>query len=91
MHSCNILGAWTNHGHTRTHKTHHSSDLGEATTFPPYNIFYALPQGVHSNVILSQDSQVESFEISKIRIPATLEAHNFLCKPLIKVRFKAKL
>jgi hypothetical protein len=23
-----------NHGQTRTHKTHHSPDLGEATTFP---------------------------------------------------------
>ncbi len=24
----------TNHGHTRIHKTHHGSDLGEAATFP---------------------------------------------------------
>ncbi len=28
------FGARTNHGHTPTHKTHHSLDLGEATTFP---------------------------------------------------------
>jgi len=28
------FGARTNHGQTRTHKTHHGPDLGEATTFP---------------------------------------------------------
>jgi hypothetical protein len=32
MHGCSIFSAWTNHGHTRTHKTHHGLDLGEATT-----------------------------------------------------------
>jgi len=30
-------------------------------------------------------------KIPKIRTPATLEAHNFVCKPLIEVRFEAKL
>jgi len=30
----NTFGAWMNHMHTRTHKTHHVLDLGEATTFP---------------------------------------------------------
>jgi hypothetical protein len=37
MHSWNIFGAWTNHGQTqihKIHKTHHSPNLGEATTFP---------------------------------------------------------
>ncbi len=28
------FGAQMNHGQTRTHKTHHNLDLGEATTFP---------------------------------------------------------
>jgi hypothetical protein len=28
------FGARMNHGQTRTHKTHHGPDLGEATTFP---------------------------------------------------------
>jgi hypothetical protein len=32
-----------------------------------------------------------SFEIPKIGTFATLEAHNFVCKPLIEVRSKAKL
>jgi hypothetical protein len=34
VHTYNIFGAWTNHGQTRTHKTHHDPDLGEASTFP---------------------------------------------------------
>jgi hypothetical protein len=40
---------------------------------------------------LSQDSQVESFEILEIGIPTTLEAHNFVYKPPIDVRFEEKL
>ncbi len=39
----------------------------------------------------SWDSQVGSPEIPKIETHATLEAHNFFCKPLIEVRFKEKL
>jgi hypothetical protein len=39
----------------------------------------------------SWDSQVQSLEILEIRALGTLEAHNFLCKPLIKVKSKAKL
>jgi hypothetical protein len=34
MQSWNIFGAKMNHGQIQTHKTHHGSDLGEATTFP---------------------------------------------------------
>jgi hypothetical protein len=34
MHNWNTFDAWTNHGHTRTHKTHHDLDLGEAMTIP---------------------------------------------------------
>jgi len=34
MHSWHTFDARTNHGQTQTHKTHHSPDLGEATTFP---------------------------------------------------------
>jgi hypothetical protein len=33
MHGSSTFGAWTSHGHTWTHKTHHGLDLGEATTF----------------------------------------------------------
>jgi hypothetical protein len=48
---------------------------------------------MHPNVILSHDSQVGSLEIPEIfeiRTPATLEAHTFLYKPSIEVRFKEK-
>jgi hypothetical protein len=34
VHSLNTFGARTNHGHPRTHKTHHGPNLGDATTFP---------------------------------------------------------
>jgi len=34
VHSWSTFGARTNYGQTRTHKTHHGLDLGEATTFP---------------------------------------------------------
>jgi hypothetical protein len=34
VHNWNTLNVKTSHGQTRTHKTHHSSNLGEATTFP---------------------------------------------------------
>jgi hypothetical protein len=34
VHSWNTFGAQMNHEQTQTHKTHHSSDLGETTTFP---------------------------------------------------------
>jgi hypothetical protein len=33
LHNLSTFGAYTNHGQTWTHKTHHSPDLGEATTF----------------------------------------------------------
>jgi hypothetical protein len=34
MHSLSTFGARTSHEQTRTHKTHHGPNLGEATTFP---------------------------------------------------------
>jgi hypothetical protein len=34
MHSWSTFGAMTSHGQPQTHKTHHSPNLGEATTFP---------------------------------------------------------
>jgi len=34
MRNWSTFDARTNHGHTQTHKIHHDSDLGEATSFP---------------------------------------------------------
>jgi hypothetical protein len=40
--------------------------LGGSHHLPPYSIFYAWSWGLHSNVILSRDSQVGNPKISKI-------------------------
>jgi len=57
----------------------------------PYSILCAWPRGLHPNVILSRDSRVGSPEIFEFGTLTTLEAHNFLCRPPIEVRSKAKL
>jgi hypothetical protein len=59
---------------TQTHKTHHNPNLGEATTFPPYNIFCTWPRGQHPNVIFSWDSQVGVLKFPKLGFPR-------FCKP----------
>jgi hypothetical protein len=64
--------------------------LGGSHHLPPYTILCAWPQDLHPNVILSRDSQVENLEIFEIA-PVTLEAHNFLCRPPIEVRFEANI
>jgi len=56
--------------------------LGGSHHLPLYSILSTWPQGLHSNVILSWDNKIETL--------ATLESHNFLCRPLIEVRFEAK-
>jgi len=71
--------------HTRIHKTHHSSDLGEAITFPLI-IFSVISYGGYIQMSFCFGSP----EIPKIEIPGTLEGHNFLCKPLIEVKFETK-
>jgi hypothetical protein len=70
MHNWNIFGVLTSHRQTRTHKTHHGPDLGEAITFP---LFMPSNRAYTQNVILSWDSQVGIFEIPKIKTLATLE------------------
>jgi hypothetical protein len=64
-----IFGARTSHEQTQTHKTHHSPNSGEITTFPPYSILYAWSRGQHPNVIFSQDSQVGIPKFPKLRLP----------------------
>jgi len=44
------FGARMNHGQTQTHKTHHMSDLGEASTFP--HIVYSMPGHWTNNQML---------------------------------------
>jgi hypothetical protein len=49
MHSWSTFGARTSHEQTWTHKTHHGSDLGEATTFP-FIVFYILGHGASTQM-----------------------------------------
>jgi hypothetical protein len=66
-------------------------ELGGSHHLPLYNILCAWPQGQHPNVILSRDSQVGSPEIPKIRTLAILEAHNFVCRLVIEMRYETNL
>ncbi len=66
MHSWSTFGAKTHHRQTRTHKTHHSPNLGGATTFPLIVYFFSWPQDQHPNGILSQDSQVKVPKFPKL-------------------------
>ncbi len=75
---------------TRTHKTHHGPDLGEATTFPL--IVYSAPlHGGHIQMAFCLRLPSESPKIPTTGTPVTLRAHNFLYKPLITMSFKAQL
>jgi hypothetical protein len=87
-----VVGTFLMHRRTMSiHRLTNSpwSEFGGSHHLPPYSILYDELWGLHPNVILSQDSQVGSFEIPKI---GTFNIfHNFFCKLPIKVRFKAKL
>ncbi len=65
--------------------------LGGSHHLLPYGILYVWPQDQHPNVILSLDSQVGVSKFSKLGTLTTLGAHNFVCRPLIEMRSKAKL
>jgi len=90
VHNWNTFGAQMNHMHTRIHKTHHGPNLEKATTFPLI-VFSMISHGDAPECHFSRDSQVRSLEILEINIPVTLGAHNFLCKPPIKLKFETKL
>ncbi len=69
MHSWSTFGARTNHEQTQSHKTHHSLDLGEATTFPL--IVYSMHgHGTNTQMsFLSRDSQVGIPKFPKLGLP----------------------
>jgi len=87
MHSSNTFSAQTNHGHTRTHKIHHGPNLEETTTFYLIVLFMINHKGYIQMSFFHQDPQVGNPKIIKIGIPMILEAHNFLCRLYIEVRF----
>ncbi len=90
VHSWNTFGERISHGQTWTHKTHHDSDLGEATTFPLI-VFFMFGHGLAPKCHFVLGLPSASPQIPKIGILVTLEAYNFVCKPLIEVRFDENL
>jgi hypothetical protein len=90
MHSSNTFGVRMSHRQIQTHKTHHSPNLEEATTFPL--IVYSMP-GHETNTQMSFCLGTPKWEsqILTTWTPTTLEVHNFTCRPPIEMRFKAKL
>jgi hypothetical protein len=82
--------ARTNHGQTRTHKTHHGSNLGEATTFPLI-VYFALLHKTHIQMTFFVPRLPNgSLKIPKVGILATLQGYNFVCRPPIGMRLQAK-
>jgi len=86
MHGWNTFGARMSHGQTPTHKTHHGLDLGEATTFPLIVYFVPLHK-THIQITFCLGTP----KIFKVGTLMTLGPHNFVFRPLIEMRFKAKL
>ncbi len=90
MHSWNPFGAWTNHEQTWIHKTHHNPNLGKPPPSPLQYIL-CLATGPAPKCRFVPGLPSESLEILKVGTLATLEAHNFVCRPLIEMKFKSKL
>jgi len=80
------LWCWDESRATRTHKTHHGPDLGEATTFPLI-VFSATLRRDYIQMALFPRSP----EIPPYGTPGTLKPHNFASRPRIEVRSEAKL
>ncbi len=79
------------HEQTQTHKTHRDPDLGEATTFPLIVYFVTGHKGPPSKWHFVLGLPSGSPKIPKVGTLVTLGAHNFVCRPPIDMRFKAKL
>jgi hypothetical protein len=86
MHSLSTFGARTNHEQTWIQKTHHGPDLVEATTFPLIVLFVP-SHGAYIQMSFCFGSP----KIPKIRTPAIVKAHNFLCKLPIEMKYEANL
>jgi hypothetical protein len=87
---CCLSPFQTNHRQTWIHKIHHSLDLGEATTFPLI-VYSVLGHGASTKWQFIPRLPSGSPEILRIGTFVTLEAHNFVWRPPIKVMFKAEL
>ncbi len=91
MHSRGHFGAQMSHMQTHTHKIHHGSNLGEATTFHPlyYTLYMAMGPTPKCHFVLGLPSG--NPEIPIVGTLAILGAHNFVCRPLIEMMSEEKL
>jgi hypothetical protein len=62
VHKWSTFEAWTSQGQTQTHKTHHNSDLGEATTFPLI-VFYVFGHGANTQMSFCPKTPKLEFQI----------------------------
>jgi hypothetical protein len=80
VHSWSTFGVRTSDGQTRTHKTHHGLDLGEAITFPLIVYSVSLHEA-HIQMAFIPGLPNGGPEILKVGTPITLGPYNFVCKP----------
>jgi hypothetical protein len=74
---------------TQTHKIHHSLDLGEATTFPL--ILYSMPlHEVHIQMAFCPGTPKRESRNCQSWDFRDFGAHNFVCRPPIKMKSKEK-
>jgi len=72
MHSWNIFGVMIRHEQTWIHKTHHGSNLGEATTFPLILYYVPLHEAHIQMAFFVLRLPNGSPEIPKVGTPTTL-------------------
>ncbi len=84
------FGARISHGRFWTHKTRHGLDSGEATTFPHIVYFVTLHRG-YIQMVFFPGLPKGSLETDRVGILATLWGYNFMLRPPIGTRSKAKL
>jgi hypothetical protein len=75
---------------TWTHKTHHTLDLKEATTFPLI-VYYVPSHGTNTQISFCPETPKWESQNSQSWDSRNFGGHNFACKPLIEMRSKAKL
>jgi hypothetical protein len=84
------FGARTNHGQTQIHKTHHDPDLREATTFPLI-VYSVLLHKAHIQMAFCLKTPKWESQNSQSWDSMILGPHNFVFRPAIGTRSKAKL
>jgi hypothetical protein len=89
MHNLNTFGARTNHGETWLYKTHHNLDLGETTTFPLI-VYSMLGHKTSNQMAFCLEIPQWKSRNSQSLDSRDFGAYNFVCRPLIEMRFEGK-